>query len=72
MSDLKAKLELSKTNKKKCKFCNQLNYIQPECESKEGITMVKMQSKDLMEENPKLICVKKNQLEMLVDEREDQ
>jgi len=72
MSDLKAKQELFKINQKKCKFCNCLNYVKPECKTKKGVTTVEMQSKDLMEEKPKLTCVKKNQLEMLAVERKDQ
>jgi len=72
VSDLKTKRELSRINKKKCKFCNCLNYVKPECKTKKGITIGKMQSQNLMEAKPELTSVKKNQLEMLDAEQEEQ
>jgi len=63
MSDIKVNQELSKLNQKKCKFCNQLDYIKPECKVKKGIATIEIKSKDSMEEEeePKLINAKENQ-----------
>jgi len=59
MSDLREKRELSKMNRKKCKFCNCSNYVRLECKTKERSAIVKIPNVDLKNVESE-ICVKEN------------
>jgi len=60
MSDLKENRELSRINQKKCKFCNCSNYVKPKYRSKEESTIVKIQSQNLVKEEPRSMSSKEN------------
>lgn len=71
MSDLGEKRELSKMNRKKCKYCDCSNYVKPGCKVKQRSAIVKISNEDWKDVKSE-ICVKEKQFKMLEAEQEKQ